>query len=132
MQNISVISPQKPVFFIEFHQGGSIISQPEEIAGNNFDRLEDIQAAAAIMVADARKKNWPSIRLQGEEDLKEFVFIEATLQGIKVDLKNSDGYQPSAWAIDQIGTRMQLAGQGNGIYGRDGTVNLEKAFGAMP
>ena len=84
------------------------------------------------MVADARKKNWPSIRLKGDEDMKEMVFIEAILQGIKVDLKNSDGYQPSAWAIDQIGTRMQLTGQGDGIYGRDGIVNLEKAFGAMP
>lgn len=120
-------------FKINFRDNrGEIHSAPIRITANGIQDNNDQSIAAAIMVADAAAKGWSKIALNGDdEDFKQKVWIEATLQGLEINPRKSNGFSPTQESIAELANRASLLGIHDAINGNN-VLELDKVFGASP
>jgi len=113
-----------------FTNDGRVTVEQNRITEQEFTATDKKAVAAALMIAKAKTDGWKSVAINGTDpEMMENVYIEAYLQGIKIDWKKTDpSFQPSREAKEKLALRAQRAGAEN-IYNANGSLNLENSFG---
>jgi hypothetical protein len=112
------------------YDDGRVTVEQNRITAQEFTRPDEKAVAAALMIANAKSQGWKSVAINGKDpEMMENVYIEANLQGIKIDWNKTDpSFQPSDEAKEKLAYRAQRAGAKN-VFNNDGSLNLENTFG---